>query len=132
MHELGVVFYVIRDVNRVAEENQVKRIHSVILQNGEVSGIVHEYLVDCWNWAVKKEPVLSGAELRIEQIPSVTFCEGCGGEYETVEYAKACPFCGSEETYLLRGNEFLIKEVEVYDEEENTPPQKERDGMFFS
>lgn len=54
MHELGVVFYVVRDVKQVAEENAVEKIASVTLQIGEVSGIIHDYLIDCWNWARKK------------------------------------------------------------------------------
>ncbi len=43
------------------------------------------------------------------------FCEECQKEYPTVEHGKICPYCGSENTYLLRGNEFLIKEIEVSD-----------------
>ncbi|MCI8434084.1 MAG: hydrogenase maturation nickel metallochaperone HypA [Lachnospiraceae bacterium] len=113
MHELGVVFYVVRDVKQVAEENAVEKVSAVKLQIGEVSGIVHEYLTDCWNWARKKEPVMEEAELKIEQIDAVSFCEDCQGEYPTVQYAKVCPHCGSERTYLKRGNEFLIKEIEV-------------------
>lgn len=56
MHELGVVFYVIRDVKKIAEENRVEQVESVTLEIGEVSGVLHEYLIDCWNWAVKKNP----------------------------------------------------------------------------
>lgn len=115
MHELGVVFYVVRDVKEVAEENQVQKVSSVTLQIGEVSGIIHEYLTDCWNWARKKEPVMEEAELLIEQIDAVSFCEDCGREYPTVQYAKICPHCGGEHTYLRRGNEFLIKEIAVWD-----------------
>lgn len=114
MHELGVVFYVVRDVKQVAEENQVEKVAAVTLQIGEVSGVVHDYLIDCWNWARKKEPVMEEAELVIEQLDAVSFCEDCRQEYPTVRYAKTCPHCGSERTYLLRGNEFLIKEIEVY------------------
>ena len=55
------------------------------------------------------------AELKIEQIEAVTFCEECQKEYPTVEHGKICPYSGSENTYLLRGNEFLIKEIEVSD-----------------
>ena len=113
MHELGVVFYVVRDVKQVAEENAVSKVSAVTLQIGEVSGILHDYLIDCWNWAKKTEPVLEDAELRIEQIDAVSFCEDCEREYPTVRYAKICPHCGSENTYLRRGNEFLIKEIEV-------------------
>ena len=114
MHELGVVFYVVRDVKQVAEENAVEKIVSVTLQIGEVSGIMHEYLADCFNWAKKKEAVMEEAELVIEQIDAVSFCEDCKKEYPTVRYAKVCPCCGSENTYLVRGNEFLIKEIGVY------------------
>ncbi|MBE5905557.1 MAG: hydrogenase maturation nickel metallochaperone HypA [Lachnospiraceae bacterium] len=113
MHELGVVFYVVKDVKNVAEENKVEKVNSVTLQIGEVSGIIHEYLIDCWNWARKKEPVMEEAEMFIEQIDAVTFCEDCKKEYGTVEHGKTCPHCGSEHTYLVRGNEFLIKEIEV-------------------
>lgn len=113
MHELGVVFYVVKDVKQVAEENSVEKVESVTLQIGEVSGIIHEYLIDCWNWARKKEAVMEEAELMIEQIDAVSFCEDCGKEYPTVQYAKICPHCGSEHTYLARGNEFLIKEIAV-------------------
>ena len=113
MHELGVVFYVVKDVKKVAEENHVEKVSAVTLEIGEVSGILHDYLTDCWNWAKKKEPLMEEAELKIEQIEAVTFCEECQKEYPTVEHGKICPYCGSENTYLLRGNEFLIKEIEV-------------------
>ena len=113
MHELGVVFYVVRDVKEVAEKNGVQHVNSVTLEIGEVSGVVHELLTDCWNWAAKKEPLLAGARLVIETIPAVTHCDDCGQDYETVKYAKVCPHCGSEHTWLLRGNEFNIKEIEV-------------------
>lgn len=113
MHELGVVFYVVRDVKHVAEENDVKKVNSVTIQVGEVSGIIHHYLVDCWNWARKKEPVMEDAELLIERIDAITYCEDCGGNYSTVEHGKKCPYCGSEHTYLITGNEFMIKEIEA-------------------
>lgn len=115
MHELGVVFYVVKDVKKVAVENQVKKVSAVTLEIGEVSGIIHDYLIDCWNWARKKEPVMEEAEMKIEQIDAVTFCGDCQKEYPTVKHGKTCPYCGSENTYLRRGNEFLIKEIEVSD-----------------
>lgn len=111
MHELGVVFYVIRDVKNVALENRAERVESVTLEIGQVSGVVHDLLRDCWRWAVKKEPIMDEAELLIEEIPAVTRCEACGEEYETVRYAKICPRCGSDRTYLIQGSEFNIKEI---------------------
>ena len=116
MHELGVVFYVVKDVKKVAEENDVRHISAVTIELGEVSAVIPEYLVDCWNWARKKEPVMENAELRIEKMEAVSFCEACKQEYPTIQYAKICPYCGSGHTFLLRGNEFNIKEIEVSDD----------------
>ena len=113
MHELGVVFYVVRDVKKVAEENAVTHVESVTLEIGEVSTVVPDLLKDVWQWAAKKEPLLENAELLVETIPAVTFCEDCKKEYPTVAHGKICPHCGSERTYLLRGNEFTIKEIAV-------------------
>ncbi|MBQ0064871.1 MAG: hydrogenase maturation nickel metallochaperone HypA [Firmicutes bacterium] len=113
MHELGVVFYIVRDVKKVAEENNVEKVHSVTIQLGEVSGVVFELLEDCWNWAAKKEPILAGAKLICEQVDAITYCEDCQQTYPTVQYGKVCPHCKSERTYLLQGNEFSIKEIEV-------------------
>lgn len=54
MHELGVTFYVVKDVKKVAQENKVDKIDYVKLEIGEVSGVVHDQLIDCWNWARKR------------------------------------------------------------------------------
>lgn len=113
MHELGVVFQVIRQVEEVAADNSVARVNAVTLQLGEVSAVIPSYLQDCWKWAVKRTEIMREAELRIEQIPAVTYCEDCGKDYGTVAHGRTCPYCGSERTYLLQGNEFIIKEIEA-------------------
>ena len=113
MHELGIVFYIIRDVKEVAEENHVDKVSAVVMDIGEVSTVVPEYLTDCWRWAADKEEMLKGCELKVNIIPAVTHCDDCGGEYSTVAHGKTCPHCGGGNTWLLRGNEVEIKEIEV-------------------
>ena len=75
MHELGIVFHIIRTVEDVAKENHIARIQRVTLQLGEVSGVVESYLQDCWKWAAAKSEILPGAALTVEQIPAITLCE---------------------------------------------------------
>ena len=113
MHELGIVFYIIRDVKQAAGEHGVEHVSAVVMNIGEVSTVVPEYLTDCWRWAADKEDMLRGCELRIETIPAVTHCDDCGREYETVRYGKTCPHCGSGNTWLQQGNEMNIKQIEV-------------------
>ena len=113
MHELSIVKHVIKTLREVAQENNVKRIGSVTLEVGEVSGVVIEQLTDCWNYFREKDELVAGAPLCVEVIEAVTLCTACEKTYETVKYGKTCPHCGSTETYLLRGNEFSIKQIEA-------------------
>lgn len=113
MHELGVVFSVIDTVNEVAIENEAEKVHKVTLEIGEVSTVIPEYLIDVWNWSIKKHELLDECELNVETLEAITFCENCEGTYRTLDFGKTCPHCGSEKTYLLRGNEFNIKEIEI-------------------
>ena len=88
-------------------------IESVTLEFGEVSGIVPEYLEDCWNWYTKKEPIIQGTKFLYEIIPAVTWCDDCKQTYPTVQYGKTCPHCGSGKTWLQQGNEINIKQIEA-------------------
>lgn len=111
MHELGVVFHIIDDVTEVGRENNLTNIQSVTLQLGTVSTVIPDYLKDCWKWAVDRTELLKGADLIIEPIEAITYCEDCKSTYDTSKHGKICPNCGSKNTYLLQGTEFMIKEI---------------------
>ena len=113
MHEMGIVIHLAKTLDDLAEEHHITRIGSVTLSVGEVSGIVNDLFIDAWEYFKKKHPILSDSELRMEVIPAVTHCDGCGEDYETVAHGKICPHCGSKETWLIQGNECIIKEIEA-------------------
>ena len=115
MHELSIVTYVIDQVKEIAEQNDLKDVESVTLEFGEVSGIVPEYLVDCWAWYAKKTPLIQNSKLLYETIPAVTWCNACKTTYPTIQYGKICPHCGSPETWLQQGNEMNIKQIVAYE-----------------
>ena len=113
MHELGIVVYITKTLYELAKENQLTTIRRVTLQIGKVSGIVPEYLVDCWQYYKKKEPIIENSSLEYEWIDAITLCKQCQKEYNTIQYGKECPYCHSMDTVLLQGNECLIKEIEA-------------------
>ena len=47
MHELGVVFHCIKEINQIALENKVKKIASVTIELGEVSTVIPDLFEDC-------------------------------------------------------------------------------------
>ena len=119
MHELGIVTHCAKTIVDLAEENHLKKIGSVTLEIGEVSGIMTDYFIDCWNYFKVRYPVIAESELKLKTLPAVTYCEDCKSTYETVKYGRTCPNCGSPHTYLLTGNECIISEVEAEDDDES-------------
>lgn len=113
MHEMGIVLHLAKTLDETAEEHQLTAIGKVVLQVGEVSGIMTDLFTDAWNYFKVRNPVLVNSELVLETIPAVTWCDNCKQTYETVKYGKECPYCHSGETWLLRGNECIIKEIEA-------------------
>jgi hydrogenase nickel incorporation protein HypA/HybF len=113
MHELGIVFHVIDDIEALGRENDLTRVSSVTLELGEVSGVVPSLLQDAWHWAADRSDLLRGSELVCEATPAVTLCDACGRTYGTVEHGRTCPYCGSGETHLLYGREMTIKQIEA-------------------
>ena len=121
MHEMGIVLHLAKSLDEIAEQNHLKKIGSVTLQVGEVSGIITTLFQDAWNYFKVRHPVLAESELKLETIHAVTWCDSCKKTYETVKYGRECPYCHSGETWLLTGNECVIKEIEALDEEETAP-----------
>ncbi len=115
MHEMGIVIHLAKTLEETAREEGLTKIGSVTLDVGEVSGIVTDYFEDCWNYFRRKHPVLSEAELHIGIIPALTWCDSCRSTYETVKYGRVCPNCGSGETWLVQGNECVIRQIEAED-----------------
>lgn len=128
MHELGIVFHIIRSVEDVARQNNVRRVTAVTLELGEVSGVLEDYLQDCWNWAVSKSDLMRGARLQVAVIPAKTLCEDCGMVYPTVAHGRTCPGCGSGHTHLIQGNETMIRDIAVPQEEEPEPTDSSAPG----
>ena len=113
MHELGIVFYCIDSIEKVARENNAKSVLECTLERGEVSSVVKEYFLDLWNWEIKKHPLLVDSKLHIVELKAITFCENCQKTYSTVEHGKNCPYCKSDKTYLLTGSEINIRNIKV-------------------
>ena len=113
MHELGTIYYVIDTVEKLIVENNLSKVASITLEVGEVSGIIPEYLTDFWQYAREKSEHFKETELKIEKLEAVTYCQDCRKTYPTMVYKKICPYCGSENTFLVTGNEYNIKEIEA-------------------
>ena len=113
MHELGIAFHIISEVDKIAEQNNVKEVKSVTLEIGEVSSVIPKYLEDVWIWACENRSThMKNCKLNIVVTKAISFCEDCQKTYHTLE-GKVCPHCGSKNTYLVEGDQTKIKSIEV-------------------
>ena len=113
MHELGIVVQVIKQTEELAKKSNVKKVVELTLEVGEVSGVVKEYFVDAFNWAIKKTEYMKECKLNYITIQGITYCEDCKKTYSTTQYGKECPYCHSPHTYLITGKDVMIKDVKV-------------------
>ena len=120
MHELGIVFEIQKRVTAVAEENglALSDIAQVVVEVGEASTIVPRYLKECWP-AATDGTEMQDAELVVELLTATVRCKKCGEVYEYLKNNKKCPACGAWECTMVTGQEFNIKEITVFEEEED-------------
>jgi hydrogenase nickel incorporation protein HypA/HybF len=110
MHELGVVIEVIKTVEQFAAENGVTKIDTVVLQIGELSSIIPQYVHSVYPAAVDGT-AMQDTKLKIEILPGNARCKDCGKVFNVREHNAQCPACGSKQMELLGGREFFIKEI---------------------
>ena len=120
MHELGIVFEIQKRVTAVAEENglALSDIAQVVVEVGEASTIVPRYLKECWP-AATDGTEMENAELVVEILVAQVRCKKCGTVYEYLKNNKKCPVCGAWECVMVTGQEFNIKEIAVFEEEDS-------------
>jgi len=104
----------IEELLRIAGENNAKKITKVKLKIGKMSGIVNDSLMFAFDAVKLEHPLLSSAELSIEEVPLVYKCTDCGNTFhaETGGFP-SCPACKSYKLKIISGEEQHIENVEV-------------------
>lgn len=106
MHELSYMARMVNTAISAAHENNIKRIGSMEIAVGEMTGLVPEYLEHYYP-AATEGTVLEGSKLIIDFCPVKARCQDCGNEYApSRENSYKCPACGSVKASILSGREF--------------------------
>ena len=117
MHEIGIVRQLVRTVTDFAAEHGVSQIREVVVDCGELSLVIPEYLRELYP-PVAKGSILENAKLTIHMVPGMAECEDCDEIFNVVEHKGYCPNCGSFDKTVLSGRDFSIREIVVPAEEE--------------
>lgn len=110
MHELGIMYEVVKTVESFARKNNVEKIDTLVLQIGELSPVVPRYIKECYSAAIDGT-LLQDTKLEIEILPGNALCKHCNKVFNILENNKKCPECEEVDWELLCGKEFMIKEI---------------------
>ncbi len=113
MHELGIVYEVIKIVDQFAVANDLTRVDKIILEIGQLSQTIPHFVEACYPAAVCDTPYHE-TKLEIIVLPAMGECQACHEHFNVVDNRKICPSCQAEAFRLISGREFNIKEVVAY------------------
>jgi hydrogenase nickel incorporation protein HypA/HybF len=109
MHEMSIT----QSVIDICGQNAAgRRVTSVTLEIGELSGVVADAVEFCFE-ACSKGTLVDGALLHIEQVPGMGRCRDCGLTVAVHAYYDPCPTCGGFGIDVISGEELRVKELEV-------------------
>lgn len=110
MHELGIVFEVIKIVDEFVIANDLTKVDKIILEIGQLSQTIPHFVEACYPAAVSDTPYQE-TKLEIIVLPARGECQLCHQIFNVVDHHKICPNCQGEDFRLISGREFNIKEV---------------------
>jgi len=113
MHELGLMDAVMRTVGRIVEEEGLEHVSKVVLEIGELSGVVPKFITECYKAVVADTPY-EDTELVLETVPGIARCNDCRIEFRIDLEKLCCPTCSGINLTPVEGKDFTIKEIEAY------------------
>lgn len=113
MHELGLMDAVIRTVGRIIKEEELTHVRKIVLEVGELSGVVPHFITECYE-AVVADTKFQDTELVLEIVPGIARCNDCDIEFRINVEELSCPVCFGNNLTRVAGKDLTIKEIEAY------------------
>jgi hydrogenase nickel incorporation protein HypA/HybF len=112
MHELSIIASLFEIMEEKAAEKGSKKIISVRLQVGKLSGVVPEFLITAFDM-YKKDTIAHDAKMEIEEVPLKIHCKSCGKTMTKDDFVFICLHCGMQDLTTLTGTELLLEKMEL-------------------
>ncbi len=112
MHELAVCQALIEQVERVARDNAARRILSITVSVGPLSGIEAKLLEHAYPLAAAGT-VAEEAGLVVVTVPVRVRCRTCKSETEAAPNRLLCGACNDWQVDVIAGEEMLLQRVEI-------------------
>lgn len=112
MHELSVCQALVRQLEGLVSERGARRVCSVTVRLGVLSGVEPELLSNAYPIACAGT-VAENSCLIVENSPVRVYCASCDAETETTASKLVCGLCGNWRTRLVSGGELILVSAEL-------------------
>ena len=112
MHEIDITQHILKDVIKIAESKNAKKVTEIRLVLGPFSGFVPE-CIQMYMDLLAKDTICHGVQIKVKEIPLKVECNQCHKEALIDRKHIECPFCHSIDLKRLSENECLIESIEV-------------------
>jgi len=112
VHELAITRSLLQIALDKAGQAQARRIGSIKLRIGRLSGYVPEAVEQNFRLLVPGT-IAEGAALVLEWMPLRCRCKECGHEHDATPQDCSCPACGAVGFTITGGREMFIESMEV-------------------
>ncbi|MGI2190611.1 hydrogenase maturation nickel metallochaperone HypA [Shewanella baltica] len=117
MHEYSIVSALIEQCEQHALVNHAAKITRVDIKLGIMSGVEPSLLQTAFD-TFKLDGICNAAQLNIQIQPIVILCQDCQSESVLNERTIVCPACQSYRTRVLDGEDMLLMQLEMEQEED--------------
>ncbi|HET9694592.1 MAG TPA: hydrogenase maturation nickel metallochaperone HypA [Steroidobacteraceae bacterium] len=112
MHELAVCQALIDQVERVSRENHARRVLSITVSVGALSGVEGKLLEHAFPLAAAGT-VAEAASFVVESVPVTVRCRTCRAETEAAPNRLVCGNCRDWQVDVIAGEELMLQRVEI-------------------
>ncbi len=112
MHEIGIANSIIEAGQIEAARRTDSKLIKIGIRIGVLAGVDSDALRFAFT-ALTKGTNLDQVEFEIQSCPRKNCCLDCSEVFETALYSDHCPFCDSERSALVGGEELDLAYVEV-------------------
>lgn len=112
MHELSIAQNIVEIAIDSVPDKDRNKIERIMLEIGDMSGIVSDSLQFCFD-VIKKDTPLKNTEMIIKKIPFLIFCNSCKAETTNEFGIRSCGICNEFNTRVISGTEMKITGLEL-------------------
>ncbi len=124
MHELSIADSIIKTATAEATKRRATEISAVGLRIGQLTDIVEDSLRFGLE-VLSKGTMMEKAEIEIESIPPIGYCETCARNIEIRKFFFVCPECNGRQIKLISGNELDIAYIELETDDKVSTEEKQ-------